>query len=33
MFIVASALVGILGIVYVRRRFARKKQQVSGSAA
>lgn len=32
MFIVATALVGIVGIVYVRRRFARKKQ-VSGSAA
>lgn len=32
MFTVATALVGLLGIVYVRRRFARKKQDVSGAA-
>ena len=29
----ASALVGIVGIVYVRRRFNRKRQQLSGPAA
>ena len=33
MFVIASALVGIVGIVYVRRRYGRKKQQFSGRAA
>ena len=32
MFVIASALVGIVGIFYVRRRFGRKKQ-FSGPAA
>ena len=32
MFTIATALVGIVGIFYVRRRFARKKQQVKGAA-
>jgi hypothetical protein len=33
MFVIASALVGVVGIFYVRRRFGRKRQQVSGPAA
>lgn len=33
MFTIATALVGLIGIVYVRRRFNRKKQSVNGSAA
>ena len=33
MFFLATGLVGIVGIVYVRRRFSRKKQQISGPAA
>lgn len=33
MFTIATALVGIVGIFYVRKRFARKKQGVSGPAA
>lgn len=33
MFFLATGLVGVIGIVLVRRRFARKRQQVSGPAA
>lgn len=33
MFSIATMLFGIVGIVWVRRRFARKKQEVNGSAA
>jgi hypothetical protein len=33
MFTIATMLVGIVGIVYVRRRFSRKKQQLTGPVA
>ena len=30
MFTLAAGLVGVVGILYVRRRFSRKRQQVNG---